>query len=275
LLCAQTGALSYSPQSFEVVGHQLSIKYVLRDCDDMLHRIVVPAFTQFILLHKEHELIMSILQNTFFYSELDEQAHILQMVQSIMDGERTDIPQKTFDTSKERLIITALTHFLTDGVTFTFESFLQFRLKEYLERLMYYTGIGIDEYKLEQEYQVFVNQLREVIQDTKSVVPHVHVFHDKDDEFVFYNEAFQKIRDEERQHFCEAFLQQHRRIYIDKQVVAPLINMSPLKIYIYTSSPANTVIQTLQNIFEERVEIAHPTTFLAAEKLIMQQEVDF
>ncbi|MBM7701253.1 putative sporulation protein YtxC [Metabacillus iocasae] len=275
LICAESSALSYNPQSIEVVGHKVLIKYVLRDCDYVLEQIVIPALTKFVLLYKESELLMTILQDRFFYCEVDEQVHILQMVQSIIEGEREDIPQQTFNDSKEQLVKEALTNFMKDGLTFTFESFLQFRLKEYMERLVYYIGIGIDEYKLEQEYQVFVNQLRMLIQESKTNVPSVHVFHHGEDEFAFYNDQFNELTEEQRQHFSEMFFQQHRTIYIDKQVVAPLLQMSPLKIHIYTSSSENSLIQTLQNIFEERIEIAHTNLFFEVQSFNLQQEVDF
>ncbi|BBP91448.1 hypothetical protein BsIDN1_50660 [Bacillus safensis] len=53
--------------------------------------------------------------------------------------------------------------FLYSKVFFSIGSFMTFRLSEYDRRLKNYVEVSIEEYKMEQEYQNFIQSLRDYV----------------------------------------------------------------------------------------------------------------
>ncbi len=44
-------------------------------------------------------------------------------------------------------------------------------------------------------------------------------------------------------------------MYIDSQLIAPLVSIAPQKIDLFTNDTGHSMVQTIQNIFQERVEV--------------------
>lgn len=56
------------------------------------------------------------------------------------------------------------------------------------------------------------------------------------------------------QYIDEELLKQND-VYIDTKVIAPLLSISPKKIYLYTKEQDHNMIITLRNVFQERVQL--------------------
>ncbi len=269
-LCAKRSALSYAPQCFKLVNSQLLVIDVTYNRDEIVHDMLIPVLTDFILGQKEESILSEILTQKFFYTDSQELQLIIDMVYHIVEGEKEDVPKQDFSMPKELLIREALQDFLVNNVTFTFESFLQFRLKNYRSRLQYYVEIAIDEYKLEYEYQMFVEQLRQVILTEEANCEAIHVVYSQESEFQLYDENFTLLTANQRQHLAEEFMKKNESLYIDPSVIAPLITLSPEHIYIYSDREhTHDFIYTIQNLFQERVIICtkQEATFLKKENL--------
>ncbi|TYR82193.1 sporulation protein [Priestia megaterium] len=253
-LCAKRSALSYAPQCFKLVNSQLLVIDVTYSRDEVVHDMVIPVLTQFILKYKEQHLLTRMLKEQFFYSDEEEQQQIIELVHALMGGEKAEIPQKTFTLPRDLLITEALQDFLVHNVTFTLESFLQFRLKEYHQRLQYYLELSIDEYKLEQDYQMFIHQLRQIVDFDSNKMSEVYVVHEQANVFRLYNHQLCQVSTEERAVLAQQFVSQYESLYIDTTIIAPLIALSPKKIYLYTDDGSHhDFIYTIQNIFQENV----------------------
>lgn len=57
-------------------------------------------------------------------------------------------------------------------------SFQTFRLGNYYEQLREYVEAAIDEYKMEQEYQNFIQTLRDYVTSNTPRMEKVHIVHD-------------------------------------------------------------------------------------------------
>src|SRR5699024_9861930 len=66
-----------------------------------------------------------------------------------------------------------------------FTSIVQSGMKPFKEELIDYVGLAIDEFKREEEYQAFINMLREYVTKKETEVPIVHVVHGES--FIFYD----------------------------------------------------------------------------------------
>ncbi|WP_199425616.1 putative sporulation protein YtxC [Thermaerobacillus caldiproteolyticus] len=235
--------------------------YIQQNLRESISRFLIPSITQFILRFIEDRLLLSIISGTFYFKDEEEQQQILQLAHSFIDGERYDyrcdhervIPRET-------LIEEALLLFLKDDLSFSFESFVKFRLKLYIERLQHYVELAIDEYKLEQEYQNFVQMLRDCVQSRQSKLSAIHLVHQPPG-FVFYDEKFRKITLSQLKQLIDRNLIISQPMYVDSSVLAPLVSIAPQNIYLYTTHEDDGMVQTIQNVFQERIQLCHPVEF--------------
>ena len=65
-------------------------------------------------------------------------------------------------------------------------------MRPYLQLLEGYVEIAIDEYKMEQEYQMFVQMLRDFLINREPKMDILHLLFDE--EITFYNEQFVEIK---------------------------------------------------------------------------------
>ncbi|MDO6846847.1 sporulation protein YtxC [Priestia megaterium] len=260
-LCAKRSALSYGSQCLKLVNNQLLVIDETYNREAILQDMVIPVLTHVILKKKEKKMMVNILKEQFFYSEEEEQDLLLQIMGGIMEGERGGIPQKTFSFPRELLIRQALQDFFIHNVTFTFESFLQFRLKEYQERLRYYAELAIDEYKLEQDYQILIHQLRQAANERQSSTGDVYVMHLNKNKFVLYDHSSRYVPERECAALAEAFLSEQESLYIDSTIIAPLLSLSPAAIHLYSDQHDHDFVYTIQNIFQEKVMLYEKNEF--------------
>lgn len=230
--------------------------------DHSLYSIIIPVLSKYIMTVIEMKWMKEMIRTMFYYTDIEEQQQILSVARAIIDGEKKDIPEPPLlntDSTRDNVINNALTNFLTSSVSFSFESFLQFRLKDYKSHLLHYVETAIDEYKLEQEYQTFIENLRQYIFKNKTIMDNIHLLHDQT--FQFFDSEFKRI-DESllRQVIDHAFVEAEG-IDVESLVIAPLISMAPKNVFIYTNEVDHGIIQTIQNIFQERVSIYEKNKF--------------
>ena len=135
----------------------------------------------------------------------------------------------------------------------SFSSFQKFRLHKYIDSLREYVEIAIEEYKMEQEYQSFVQSLRDYLAKKESKLSKLQIVFDQ--ECLVYDEDKQLMTENQLNKFIDKdFVYQHP-MYIDKQLLAPLVSIAPDWLLLYTNNSFEGMVQTIQNIFEERVTI--------------------
>ncbi|WP_164462228.1 putative sporulation protein YtxC [Bacillus sp. FJAT-42376] len=236
-------------------GQTMSVQIVLPADEKALVRFLVPAVADYIAGNMEDALIVSIMGTQFYFTDEDEQQQILSIAHSIMEGERTEIPNLRGFSDKKACIEEALLDFIKPDLKFSFKSFILFRLQNYLQRLKNYVEAAIEEYKLEQEYQSFIQLLRDYLHQKHAVMPEIHVFHRR--HFLLFNEDYSELTDSELRRMTDRELLYHHPVYIDTALLAPLVSIAPKRICVYSDDPDHGMIQTIQNVFQERV-ILHP-----------------
>ena len=212
------------------------------------------AFYDFITNTKRNDWFREILKNKYYYEDLEEQQQILEIIYSVLEGQREDLAVFFKETSEELNIIkAAIEHIFQDNVSFSFDSFLKFRLRPYLQMLEDYVELAIDEYKMEQEYQMFVQMLRDFLTNREPKMDTLHLLFDE--EITFYNEQFVEIKRGELTRMIDRKLLVNHPVYVDSASIAPLLSLAPTSIFIYTKDPEEPLVRTIKNIFEERVTI--------------------
>jgi putative sporulation protein YtxC len=238
--------------------HTLKINVSL--LDEHFQRQVVEVFYEFILKTKRDEWIRNILAEIFYYQDIDEQQHIMDIIYSIMDGENEELADLIEEKIEECKVKEAVGDLLQDtNIAFSFDAFVKFRLKSFREKLLKYVEISIDEYKMEQEYQVFIQTLREFLHNREDKVYELHLVYDEEPRF--FNAEFTEIKRAELSRMIDRKLLSNHPVYVDSVTIAPLLSLAPRRINLYTENPEEPLIRTIKNIFEERVSILTLKTF--------------
>lgn len=229
-------------------------KIVLESKDIHFYKnTITPVLKKYIQRTKEKEWILQVLENTFYYKEVEEQEQILCILQSILQGERSDIPNLPSIDHRGVQLEEVMESFFLEPISFSFDSFLTFRLKEYFESLQVYVEAAIDEYKLEQEYQSFVHQLRDLLATTESKMDELHLVYQY--QFDFYDKAFSHIPKSQLIKYMNRTHFNNYSYYIDSVVLAPLVSIAPKKLYLYTDNTEHQLVETIRNIFDERAVV--------------------
>ncbi|MEK5441572.1 MULTISPECIES: putative sporulation protein YtxC [unclassified Fredinandcohnia] len=221
--------------------------------------VVIPVMAEFIIHNKEDNWILDYIENLFYFTDYEEKKQILEIAKGLMDGNNPDIPGVQDVVPREQLIEEALHDFMEIPISFSFESFLKFRMRSYNEALLQIIESAIDEYKLEQEYQTFIQGLREFREKREPKLEQLHILHDE--QFYFYNHEFTEIKRDELFKYIDRKLILHQPLYIDSAVLAPLVSIAPKSISIYTDQIDNGMVQTIHNIFLENVTIYTKKSF--------------
>jgi putative sporulation protein YtxC len=123
---------------------------------------------------------------------------------------------------------------------------------------------------MEQEYQMFVQTLREFLKEREPRTETLHLLFDE--EITFYNQQFEEIKRGELTKMIDRKLLFNHPVYVDSASIAPLLSIAPTTILLYTKDPEEPLVRTIQNIFEERVSIQSFREFELNNK---QQPLDF
>ncbi|WP_186306578.1 putative sporulation protein YtxC [Siminovitchia fortis] len=210
----------------------------------------------FIIHVKRGEFLHKILSKKFYYENEEECEQIIEIVSEMCSGKREELTALAGKINEFELVRNAVGSLLDSSTSVLFDSLWTFRLKKYQETLIRYLHVAIDEYKMEQEYQMFINMLREYLKDRTPIKKMVHLL--IDDEITFYDEHFHAMEKKQVIDMVDRRLLAIHPVYIDSAVIAPLLSMAPEKIILYTPYEEKPLVRTLVNIFEERMVILPP-----------------
>ncbi|MEL3983674.1 putative sporulation protein YtxC [Bacillus velezensis] len=226
-----------------------------------VQRFIEPILVRFFLECKEDEHMLSLIEDAYCFTDQDEQQQILQLAHSIMEGELEDHPFEPKKEPRTQFISDALRTISLDAGVFSVRSFQTFRLGRYYERLREYAEAAIDEYRMEQEYQNFIQSLRDYVTSNPPRMKKVRIVHDR--AFTLWELRYLSER-EQKKYIDRRFVREHP-MYIDSHLLAPLISIAPETVELYTDKPEHMMSRTIQNVFQERVRL-FPLGAFTAEK---------
>lgn len=212
---------------------------------------VSAVLADYVLASREEDMLLDLIRTKFYFQDKDEQEQILAITKSIIQGEKPDLPGLKSASSRKQVLLDAFSDFLEDGASFHYESFSRFRLKAYQECLQHYVEMAIDEYKLEQDYQDFVENLRRLLKYQEPLIETIHVFFQH--EFALYGPEHERIDENEIYDQLDPILKRGWGLDIEPSVLLTLLGIAPKTLFLYTDNVDAGMIQTIQNVFQERV----------------------
>ncbi|UOY94262.1 putative sporulation protein YtxC [Ectobacillus sp. JY-23] len=231
-----------------VLREQSIIVSLAADTQDFLVRELV----EFIVRTKEMKWMDEILAQSFFYGDEEERNHILHIADELMRGSNAVWSHESKQDCYQ-LLHASLQDIIQADLSFSFASYVRFRLRVYFAELHRFVEMAIDEYKLEQEYQSFVEALRQQLGSRKSRLSCLHlVFHDS---FVFYDDKGHRLNQERLVKYIDSNILKNQDLYVDANVIAPLLSIAPKTIHLYTAHADHNMVVTIRNVFQERVKL--------------------
>jgi putative sporulation protein YtxC len=209
--------------------------------------------SHFVLNDKCMDWSESALKENYFYEDVDEINQILEIVSEMRMGERPELMELIGEWDESEYVHDSLELLLEGKAPISFDSFSKFRLKKLQERLLLMVDLAIDEYKMEQEYQMFVHMLREYLASRDQKMRTIHLY-STGYGYRFFDEDMKELTRQELTKAIDKRLLTNHPLYVDSYTIAPLLSLAPEKILVYGNGD-HPLIRTLQNIFEERIDL--------------------
>jgi putative sporulation protein YtxC len=236
-------------------------------------KFILDVLTAFTRNKVEDICLKEMIEHAFLYSDASEQKEIFSISKSIILGEIEGIPEVKGLPCLNELISVQWENLFHSSVSFIeFEAFLKFRLRDYLATLLKLVECAIDEFKMEMEYQLFIDQLRNCINRQRPFSNRkVVVIFDIDD-IVIVDERNHTFTQTEITVFYEKALKLTNASNLDERLLGPLIGLCPMFAHIYTYDVDHPLLQTIKNVFQETVVIAPIETMTKKSKRLFKKK---
>lgn len=195
------------------------------------------------------------LQETFYYDDEQEIQAIMETAKTMFfpslsyQGEMVTISLMQW----QQEIHNKIAPFIEENISFSFDSFLSFRLQTSKEQILDLVEKAIDEYRMEMDYQMMLQKCRDFLSNQKPRVETVYV--SMKATIQFFDKDRQEISFEQVCRWLEAVTPFEQYLPIHERMIGPLVSMAPKKILIESKECNDDLYHTLRNIFEERIEL--------------------
>jgi putative sporulation protein YtxC len=233
------------------------------ECENELSRTIehemLECLSQVIAEHildvQEKHLLRNIIKNQLQFHHLQDIDRIYELAARFlrkMDaGMEEQFPAHS---NRRRDIVKRTQDYFQEYKTLILEGYIFFRLKDYVEELSEIVGYAMEEFKMDQQYQEFISLLKYFVCIQEVKIPLIHVIHKAEHEFELLDHHFQLLSSSGIDSSFKLDMIDHHLNFED-MVVSTLISVSPAHICVHTRDSDVTIIQTILQIFEDRVKL--------------------
>ena len=243
-----------------VIEGELSFRNYERIKNSM-KKHVANMLTEYIILHEEKKIVKKIIGRYYSYYTEDEHKIIYERTLDLLSG-NNDVIVDFGMKSRCTKILEKIIEYLDTHHELVLEGFINFRLKEYHEKLVQTVDKAVDDYTMDLEYKEFIRVLRCFIDIQEPQVEEVHV--------VIVDSGSYKILDDQgqtinNQNFEKFLMQREDHINYEDLLITALITIAPysVMVHVHESNDAaiQNVVETIKNIFDGRVMICYGCDF--------------
>ncbi len=209
---------------------------------------------------EEEEILKQKLNQNYFYFDSKEREEILAICFNIMADE---FPEE-FD-RKFKILYNSFYKYMETNKSFVLSGFINFRLKEYIDILETVLSNAVNTFVIEKEYLEFISLLQLYINSQPCGCNVIHIVYSKSKAELFdENKNLIVIPDE----IFKAKYLSDITFSANDYALNTLLNLLPKKIYVHlVDNYSDEFINTLQLVFEGRVEILPEGTYIFGKKL--------
>ena len=234
--------------------------------NELFYTKLATILSYLVIEYFENEIIINILSSNYFYFDNSEFSKILNLcTENLCEDEEFSFQNRQlilFDDFYEYII----THH-----SIILSGFVNFRLKNYRHLLEDLVDFSVNEFIIEREYLEFISLLRLYI-NSQSISPHIlHLISLERNTFLL-DENMQVINIDKKA--LNAKYLSDVSFSENDYILNTLLNILPKKLYIHLVSPLSNLdfINTLQLIFENRIELCHDCNICNLYKNILKEK---
>lgn len=198
---------------------------------------------------RELWIIRDILKKKYYFSDMEEIKRISEIAVSILDKDEPFYEDRIHQHELRDTLTMIFKMHLSSFIRY--DSIIHFRLHHYLEQLTDLLGHAIDEFKREEEYQAFIQSIREFLSrklPEEEIVyvlqgPRFHIYRANGEVYSF--EDLQQLKDR----FPLFILD----LPENEWDITPLIMLAPAHIYFYGDEEHEPRTHTIMNIFQDNL----------------------
>lgn len=209
------------------------------------------AVADYFLTVDEPAWIRRIISKEFDYRNPEETKVIESYARHILDEEGEEGGSGHQD--RRQKVSRHVSRYLQRHRTLAVDGFFRFRMKRYRHLLVKLVEHAIDEYILDREYQEFINLLRYFVSVQKPKVSLVHLFHCGKRRFHLLDADGEPLSLTEMDGTVQELMD--HSLSQEDMIVSSLLTVAPDRILLHTVDPDETIIRTLIQIFEDRIQV--------------------
>ncbi|WP_010272323.1 putative sporulation protein YtxC [Paenibacillus senegalensis] len=244
--------LHYQQEDYRVNihGHTNGESILKREIRKQAGTAVSRVLAEYLVDCEEPNLMRKLIRHSY-RADRDELEAIYRYAKELLDGslQEPDLPPPR--QKRKAKVAAYISSYLEEESMLIVGGFVDFRMPEYRAELREAVECAIEEIAMEQQYQDFISLLKyyAFVQDT--VIPAAHILHKGGQEFQLLNEHMKPLESE----FSLDGADEENNGSDEDRIVSTLLSVSPQKIYIHTKEPELQLVKTIQQIFENRVEL--------------------
>lgn len=222
---------------------------------------VANMLTEFIVFREEKKIVGKIIDEHYGYYTEMERKSIYEHALELLSGDN-DVVVDFGIHARCQKILDKILEYLENHHELVLEGFINFRLKDYREKLVQTVDKAVDDYVMDLEYKEFIRVLQCFIDIQEPQVEEVHV--------VIVGSGIYKIVDAQgesinNQSFENFLLRRDDHINHDDLLITALITIAPYHVMVHvhdhTDAVEQHVVETIKKIFDGRVMICEGCDF--------------
>lgn len=244
--------LHYEQEEYlvSVHAHTHGESIVKREVRSSAGTVVARVLAEYVVDCEEPNLLRKLIRHSYRMNK-DELEAIYRYAKELLDGSLQEPGLPPPRQKRKAKVAGYISSYLEEEPMLIVGGFIDFRMPEYRSELREAVECAVEEIAMEQQYQDFISLLKyyAFVQDT--VIPAAHILHKGGQEFQLLNEHMKPLESE----FTLDGADEENNGSDEDRIVSTLLSVSPQKIYIHTKEPEMQLVKTIQQIFENRVEL--------------------
>lgn len=219
---------------------------------DALYQLAAETAADWVIQNEEETRLRQLIVQEFKYGKEEDIKEILSYLKPELS--ENDPEQQEMRTRRKHKVCQQLFSLLKDGNDLNLDGFMRFRFHDYMQELREMVEYAVDEFLMDRQYKEFISLLQYFVYIQEAKIPFAHLIHKGGNEFELLNDRMETIDTSETNATLTMELLE-KDVNFEDLIVSTLISVSPQLIYIHTREPNLQMIQTISQIFENRVEL--------------------
>lgn len=199
-----------------------------------------------------HFIYVDIIRHVYLVEADATVEHILQLTEHVSGDDY--FLQKIFPKARSvrRAIYQVISDYVAEERKIYFDAMIRFHFWAFRRKCVRLVGYAIDEWKREEAHQLYIEHLRTFVRHRPVVRRRIHVLTGADG-VTFYEEDGQRLSQADLECLMEDYPLYVVGLDKKEQIISPIITLAPEQILLYADDAVEGSIQTIMDVFQERV----------------------